>query len=61
MKRLIKFLKSHLLNGYGIVPFKDYNKRHYSRQIVLFITLTPICVLLTILLSLLLVELKTIF
>ena len=61
MKRLIKFLKSHLLNAYGIVPFEDYNKMHYSRQIVLFITLTPICVILTILLSLLLVELKTIF
>jgi hypothetical protein len=54
--RLIKFLKSHLLNAYGIAPFQDYDKMHLSRQIVLLITLSPFVLLL----SLLLRELKII-
>lgn len=51
--RLIQFLKNHLLNAYGIVPFQDYDKRHLSRQIVLLITLSPFVLLLSLVLRVL--------
>ena len=47
---LIHFLKIHILNAYGIVPFDDYHKRHLSRQIVLLITLCPLSFLFSLML-----------